>query len=112
MKKMFISALLLASALTAGAQEKGKSITLPSWINDINLSGYGMVQYSYTDEESAKANSFNRRLVRLALDGHFANEFHHQPRYPLNPNTAPTNASARLVGCVQGRQKYDFLTVK
>ena len=112
MKKMFISALLLASALTAGAQEKGKSITLPSWINDINLSGYGMVQYSYTDEEGAKANSFNLRLVRLALDGHFANDFYYKLQYQFNGNNATTNGSARLVDCFLEWQKYDFFKVK
>ena len=44
MKKQIMVALLASTFITAGAQEK-KS---PSWINNVKLSGYGMMQYQYS----------------------------------------------------------------
>ena len=39
--------------------------------DDMNMkfSGYGMVQYQAQDQEEAKNNSFNLRLLRMILDG-------------------------------------------
>ena len=46
MKRVFIMALMAAALTTAGAQEK-KGIQLPSWLSNVKLSGYGMLQYQY-----------------------------------------------------------------
>jgi hypothetical protein len=111
MKKLLISALILAYGLGAGAQEK-KTVTLPSWVNDVKLSGYAMTQYSYTDEEGAKANSFNLRLIRLSLDGRVANDFYWKLQFQANGNTANQGGSPRIVDAFAEWQKYDFARIK
>ena len=51
MRKGILMAVL-AISINAVAQDKQ-----PSWFNNIKLSGYGMTQYQYSDQESAKAKS-------------------------------------------------------
>lgn len=64
MKKYFVMAALAVSTLTASAQS-----VVPKWINNVKLSGFGIVQYTYNGQENNESNSFNLRLARLALDG-------------------------------------------
>ena len=33
------------------------------WIDNVKLSGYGIAQYQFTNQDKAKSNSFNLRLV-------------------------------------------------
>ena len=56
MKRVFIMALMAAALTTAGAQEK-KGIQLPSWLSNVKLSGYGMLQYQYSGQKGAESNS-------------------------------------------------------
>ena len=53
MKRVFLMATLLAMTLfSASAQEKEKRcIQLPSWLDNLKLSGYGMTQYQYIGQE-------------------------------------------------------------
>lgn len=39
------------------------------WIDNVKLSGYGIAQYQFTNQDKAKSNSFNLRLGRVSLDG-------------------------------------------
>ena len=61
MKKYFVMAALAVSTLTASAQS-----VVPKWINNVKLSGFGIVQYTYNGQENNESNSFNLRLARLA----------------------------------------------
>ena len=48
-------ALMTVFTTTISAQEK-KTIELPAWIQNVKLSGYGMVQYQGHDKENAHEN--------------------------------------------------------
>ena len=66
--KRLMSLALMAIALTANAQEK-TTVEVPQWVNNIKVSGYGMLQYQAQDPEGAETNSFNLRLLRFMVDG-------------------------------------------
>ncbi|MCR5131710.1 MAG: OprO/OprP family phosphate-selective porin [Prevotella sp.] len=110
MKKIMI-ALLAAMTLTANAQEK-KSIEVPAWINNVKFSGYGMVQYQANDKENASENTFQLRLVRLALEGRIQQDWYWKMQIQLNGNTSSLNASPRIVDAFAEWQKFDYFKVK
>lgn len=107
MKKLILAAFLLCAVSTVHAQLK-----LPDWLSQVKLSGYALTQYQYTGQEGAKANSFNLRLVRLALDGRIVNDFYWKMQLQLNGNTSTNSLSPRLVDLFAEWQKYDFFRVK
>ena len=81
MTRRIIFILLLAAAtMTATAQQS-------KWLQDLKLSGYGMVQYQASDKEGAHQNGFNLRLVRLALEGRAHNDFYYKVQMQINGNT-------------------------
>lgn len=115
MKRTLIMALMALTLVGAQAQEKkneGKSIKLPSWINEINLSGYAMLQYQASTQEGAKSNSFNLKLGRIALDGRIFNDWYWKFQLQVNGNTATLGTSPRVVDLFIEWQKYSFLKVK
>ena len=71
MKRVFLMATLLAMTLfSASAQEKEKRcIQLPSWLDNLKLSGYGMTQYQYIGQEGPKSNTFNVHSACIAFEG-------------------------------------------
>lgn len=101
-------AVLLASALTASAQEKKAE----PWYKTIKVSGYVVTQYQYDGKEGAESNSFNLRMARLALDGRIANDFYWKAQMQLNGNTSSLGSSPRLIDAFAEWQKYDFFMVK
>ena len=108
MKKLFAVALLsLGFASMAQAETK-----LPQWINDVKLSGYVMTQYQYSDQENAKANSFNLRLGRIALEGRIQHDWYWKVQLQFNGNTSTLGSSPRLVDLFGEWQKLPFLKVK
>lgn len=106
MKKGFLMAVL-AISMNAVAQDKQ-----PSWFNNIKLSGYGMTQYQYNDQESAKANSFNLRMLRLSLEGKIKNEFYWKAQVQLNGNTSTLGSSPRVVDLFAEWQRHTAFKVK
>ena len=111
MKKIMMIALMTAMTLAASAQEK-KHIELPAWLNNVKFSGYGMVQYQALDKENAHENSFQLRLVRLALEGRIQQDWYWKLQLQLNGNTSSLNASPRIVDAFAEWQKYEFFKVK
>ena len=106
MKKGFLMAVL-AISMNAVAQDKQ-----PSWFNNIKLSGYSMTQYQYSDQESAKANSFNLRMLRLSLEGKIKNEFYWKAQVQLNGNTSTIGSSPRVVDLFAEWQRHTAFKVK
>ena len=98
-------ALLAVTALTAKAQEN-------KWFQDLKLSGYGMIQYQASDKVNAEENSFNLRLVRLALEGRAHNDFYYKAQMQVNGTTKDDNTAIRLVDLFGEWQKYEFFRVK
>lgn len=111
MKRFFTLLLpLLLAAVAVNAQEK--KIQLPSWIQDVKLSGYGMLQYQASGQKNAKANTFQLRLARISLDGRIANDFYWKAQIQFNGNTATLGSSPRVVDLFVEWQKLEFLKVK
>ena len=104
-------ALMTVFTTTISAQEK-KTIELPAWIQNVKLSGYGMVQYQGHDKENAHENSFQLRLVRLALEGRIQQDWYWKMQMQINGNTSSLNASPRVVDVFAEWQKYKCFMVK
>ena len=69
----------------------------PEWVKSIKLSGYGMTQYQYSNQQNAKGNTFNLRLLRLSLEGRVSNDFYWKAQMQINGNTSTLGSSPRLV---------------
>lgn len=82
------------------------------WFSNIKLSGYGLVQYQYSNQKGNEANSFDLRLVRLSLDGRIANDFYWKIQMQANGNTQTNGSSPRLVDLFAEWQKYPFFKIK
>ena len=104
-KTIILSAMMLYSLL-------GKAQEAPKWINNVKLSGFGIVQYQYNGMNNNKSNSFNLRLGRVSLDGRILEDWAWKAQLQFNGNTSTLGASPRLVDLFIEWQKYDFFRVK
>ena len=111
MKKAIIMALMAAAVTTAGAQKK-QTIELPSWLSNVKLSGYGLLQYQYSGQKNAESNSFNVRMGRIALEGRIAQDFYWKAQVQFNGNTSTLGNSPRMVDLFAEWQKYSYFKVK
>lgn len=107
MKKIIMASLLAVAAITAGAQEK-----TATWINNVKLSGYGLIQYQASSQKDNKSNSFNLRMARVSLDGRILDDFYWKAQIQFNGNTSTLGNSPRLVDLFAEWQKFDFFRVK
>lgn len=108
MKKSLVIVLLAAVVGTARAQEN----KLPSWLSNVKLSGYGMLQYQYSGQEGSESNSFNLRIARVSLDGRIVNDFYWKAQIQFNGNTSTLGSSPRVVDLFVEWQKYSYFKVK
>lgn len=108
-KKIITYALLLTVILGANAQNKEKKISV---VSDMKLSGYIMTQYQYSSQENAKANTFNLRMARLALEGRVLQDIFWKTQIQLNGNTSNLGSSPRVVDLFAEWQKYQFAKIK
>ena len=99
------------TAVSASAQKK-QTIELPSWLSNVKLSGYGMIQYQYSGQKNAESNSFNIRMGRIALEGRIANDFYWKTQIQFNGNTSNLGSSPRMVDLFAEWQKYEYFKVK
>ncbi len=104
-------ALMALTAVSASAQKK-QTIELPSWLSNVKLSGYGMIQYQYSGQKNAESNSFNIRMGRIALEGRIADDFYWKTQIQFNGNTSNLGSSPRMVDLFAEWQKYDYFKVK
>lgn len=107
MKKGIIIALLAFIAISTKAQEKKQT-----WINNVKLSGYSIIQYQASSQEEAKSNSFNLRIARVSLDGRILKDFYWKAQIQFNGNTSTLGSSPKVVDLFAEWQKYDFFRVK
>lgn len=113
LKKVMTALFLALSMAVANAQEEtSRGIKLPSWLGNMKLSGYGMVQYQYSGQRGAESNTFNLRIARLSLDGRIAKDFYWKTQVQFNGNTSTLGSSPRLVDLFAEWQKYSFFKVK
>ena len=97
---------MMLCSLLSKAQEA------PKWINNVKLSGFGIVQYQYNGMHNNKSNTFNLRLGRVSLDGRILNDWYWKAQLQFNGNTSTLGASPRVVDLFIEWQKYDFFRVK
>ena len=105
MKKFFMVAAMALTISNASAQTA-------KWVNNVKLSGFGIAQYQFTDQENAKANSFNLRLGRVILDGKFFDDWAWKAQIQINGNTSTLGSSPRVLDLFTEWQKYTFFRVK
>ena len=98
-------------AIGASAQES-KTVELPAWVKNMKLSGYGMTQYQASDKTNAEENTFQLRLLRLALEGRIEQDWYWKVQMQINGNTSSLGSSPRVVDAFAEWQKYDFVKVK
>lgn len=109
--KKIASLALAALALTtsASAQENTPKLSV---ISDIKFSGYVMSQYQYSDQDSKESNSFNIRMVRMALEGRLMKDFYWKVQLQANGNTSDLGSSPRMVDAFAEWQKYEAFMIK
>ena len=107
MKKRLAVVLYCFIATMANAQ-----IKLPSWLNNVKVSGYGITQFQYSSQENAKSNTFNLRMARVSLDGRILNDFYWKTQVQFNGNTSTLGSSPRIVDLFAEWQKYDYFRIK
>lgn len=115
MRKVLFTALFTLIVVGIQAQDKKeekKGIQLPAWVNNVRLSGYGMLQYQASTQKNAKSNQFNLRIGRIALDGRIMNDFYWKAQIQFNGNTSTLGSSPRVVDLFAEWQKYKFFMVK
>lgn len=106
MKKLISLIVFAAIAICVSAQES------KPWFSNIRLSGYGMTQYQYSNQEGGNSQSFNLRLFRLSLDGRLFTDFYWKTQLQLNGNTSTLGSSPRLVDLYIEWQKYSMFRIK
>lgn len=108
--KIIASLALAALALTsASAQENTPKLSV---LSDIKFSGYVMSQYQYTGQDSKESNSFNIRMVRMALEGRLMKDFYWKVQLQANGNTSDLGSSPRMVDAFAEWQKYEAFKIK
>lgn len=100
---------LMCSAMlnTTNAQTK-----VPSWINNVKLSGYVMTQYQYSNQSQVESNGFNTRFIRMSLDGRIMDDWYWKIQLQANGNTSSLTLSPRVVDAFAEWQRYEFFKVK
>lgn len=99
------------TTVSVSAQKK-QTIELPSWLSNVKLSGYGMIQYQYSGQKNAESNSFNIRMGRIALEGRIADDFYWKTQIQFNGNTSNLGSSPRMVDLFAEWQKFEYFKVK
>lgn len=109
MKKIAFLALAALALTSASAQENTPKLSV---LSDIKFSGYVMSQYQYTGQDSKESNSFNIRMVRMALEGRLMKDFYWKVQLQVNGNTSDLGSSPRMVDAFAEWQKYEAFKIK
>lgn len=109
MKKIASLALAALALTSASAQENAPKLSV---LSDIKFSGYVMSQYQYTGQDSKESNSFNIRMVRMALEGRLMKDFYCKVQLQANGNTSDLGSSPRMVDAFAEWQKYEAFKIK
>lgn len=109
MKKIASLALAALALTSASAQENTPKLSV---LSDIKFSGYVMSQYQYTGQDSKESNSFNIRMVRMALNGRLMKDFYWKVQLQANGNTSDLGSSPRMVDAFAEWQKYEAFKIK
>lgn len=109
MKILTTLALAALATISASAQDKKPQIQV---LSNIKFSGYVMTQFQASDQEDKESNSFNIRMVRMALEGRLLQDFYWKVQIQANGNTSNLGSSPRMVDAFAEWQKYDAFKIK
>ena len=109
MKILTSLALAALATISASAQDKKPQIQV---LSDIKFSGYVMSQFQASDQEDKESNSFNIRMVRMALEGRLMHDLYWKVQIQANGNTSDLGSSPRMVDAFAEWQKYDAFKIK
>ena len=109
MKILTSLALAALATISASAQDKKPQIQV---LSNIKFSGYVMTQFQASDQEDKESNSFNIRMVRMALEGRLMQDFYWKVQIQANGNTSDLGSSPRMVDAFAEWQKYDAFKIK
>lgn len=109
MKILTSLALAALATISASAQDKKPQIQV---FSDIKFSGYVMTQFQASDQEDKESNSFNIRMVRMALEGRLMQDLYWKVQIQANGNTSDLGSSPRMVDAFAEWQKYDAFKIK
>ncbi len=109
MKILTSLALAALATISASAQDKKPQIQV---LSDIKFSGYVMSQFQASDQEDKESNSFNIRMVRMALEGRLMQDLYWKVQIQANGNTSDLGSSPRMVDAFAEWQKYDAFKIK
>ena len=109
MKKIASLALAALALTSASAQENTPKLSV---LSDIKFSGYVMSQCQYTGQDSKESNSFNIRMVGMALEGRLMKDFYWKVQLQVNGNTSDLGSSPRMVDAFAEWQKYEAFKIK
>ena len=109
MKILTSLALAALATISASAQDKKPQIQV---LSNIKFSGYVMTQFQASDQEDKESNSFNIRMVRMALEGRLMQDLYWKVQIQANGNTSDLGSSPRMVDAFAEWQKYDAFKIK
>ena len=109
MKKLLSLTLAALAATCVSAQDKKPQMSV---LSDIKFSGYVMTQFQASDQDDKESNSFNIRMVRMALEGRLLHDFYWKVQLQANGNTSDLGSSPRMVDAFAEWQKYDAFKIK
>lgn len=115
MTRLTTLAIALAASAMAMAESNGgegadrKDAAL---LSQTKLGGYVMAHYQASSKEADKSNTFDVRMVRVALTGRLLNEFEYKVQAQLNGNTATLGSSPRIVDAYAEWQRFGFAKIK
>ncbi len=107
MKKLFLILFAVFACSTLIKAQESKSV-----FSTPKFSGYALLQYQYSGQQDAESNSFNVRMIRVAVDGTILKDFYYKLQGQINGNTSTLGSSPRLVDVFVEWQKYDFAKIK
>ena len=114
-----LMALLATTAISVSAEEQESqetnaekaTIEVPAWVNNIKLSGYGMLQYQGSDQDGAESNTFKLRLARFILDGKIG-DFDWRAQIQGTNATGPGQPTVQLVDLYAEWRKYPEFKIR
>ncbi len=112
LRTVCLAAFALAATTEAMAGNNGETDGKKGIAVTAKLSGYVIGQYQAMLKEGDNSNSFDVRMVRLALGGRLLDDIEYKVQAQINGNTATLGSSPRIVDAYAEWQHFGFFKVK
>lgn len=105
--RILITLLTLSLCATLSAQEEESK-----WYDHINLSGFGMLQFQTSNADGSYDNTFNIRMLCLALDGTITPQFYYKAQMLVSGSSSTLLTAPRLVDFYLQWQRYKAFKIR